>query len=439
MNSSNSFNICPRCGNSNSLNAKYCSRCGAQLKVPQEAVVCPKCHTRNSSLANFCRNCGATLKIGAQTKICPRCGKELNAEENVCACGYSFVTLQQTEPRPVNVASTNKSKKDKKRDKRQQQQAALEQQAEQQVGKTKTTYSKKGGRGFAIFATLLLAVFCYFIIAPATARGILPQYDKGFYYGPQSLWDNPATPEKGGESSSAKQEQGDILFAEPDDTTGDTTDPSGTGEQTPTEPDTGSETGGTTGDNTGAGDNTGTGDNTGAGDGTGNDNNTTNPPAETDGEIHYVYGFSCIKDIIDFGKNFKTLQDQEGGAFAYLIENVGTAGFIILILVALFIITAAFHAVVCIVRIFTQHRSKRMNVLYLVLAIVTTLLVVLMVCSQLLPQTEGFLATVKAFFAPMNGQAGAHYGNALFLIPIYYWVFWLYSCLAKAKKVKKEA
>ena len=82
MNSSNSFNICPRCGNSNSLNAKYCSRCGAQLKVPQEAVVCPKCHTRNSSLANFCRNCGATLKVGAQTKICPRCGKEIGAEAN---------------------------------------------------------------------------------------------------------------------------------------------------------------------------------------------------------------------------------------------------------------------------------------------------------------------------------------------------------------------
>ena len=173
MNSSNSFNICPRCGNSNSLNAKYCSRCGAQLKVPQEAVVCPKCHTRNSSLANFCRNCGATLKVGAQTKICPRCGKEIGAEENVCACGYSFVTLQQTEPRPVNVASTNKSKKDKKRDKRQQH-AVDEQQTVQQGGKTKTTYSKKGGRGFAIFATLLLAVFCYFIIAPEGVRGILP-------------------------------------------------------------------------------------------------------------------------------------------------------------------------------------------------------------------------------------------------------------------------
>ena len=80
MNSSNSFNICPRCGNSNSLNAKYCSRCGAQLKVPTEAVVCHKCHTRNYSLANFCRNCGATLKVGAQTKICPRCGREIGSK-----------------------------------------------------------------------------------------------------------------------------------------------------------------------------------------------------------------------------------------------------------------------------------------------------------------------------------------------------------------------
>ena len=118
MNGSNSFNICPRCGNSNSLNAKYCSRCGAQLKVPTEAVVCHKCHTRNSSLANFCRNCGATLKVGAQTKICPRCGREIGAAENMCACGYSFVTMQQTEPRRADVSSTNKDKKrDKKRDK----------------------------------------------------------------------------------------------------------------------------------------------------------------------------------------------------------------------------------------------------------------------------------------------------------------------------------
>ncbi len=435
MNSSNSFNICPRCGNSNSLNAKYCSRCGAQLKVPQEAVVCPKCHTRNSSLANFCRNCGATLKVGAQTKICPRCGKEIGAEENVCACGYSFVTLQQTEPRPVNVASTNKSKKDKKRDKRQQH-AVDEQQTVQQGGKTKTTYSKKGGRGFAIFATLLLAVFCYFIIAPEGVRGILPQYDKGFYYGPRSLWGNPA-----GEQSSLKQDQGDALYAEPEDASDGTTTPDQGetgGEQTPTTPDQGDGTtnpdqSGTTTPPTGGE------DNTGSGDGAGSDNTPTTPPATDEGKIHYVYGLSCIQDIIDFGKNFKTLQDQEGGAFAYLIENVGNAGFIILILVAFFIVTAAFHAVVCIIRIFTQRRSKGMNVLYLVLAIVTTLLVVLMVCSQLLPQTEGFLATIKSFFAPMNGQEGAHYGNALFLIPIYYWVFWLYSCLAKAKKVKKEA
>lgn len=414
MNSSNSFNICPRCGNSNSLNAKYCSRCGTQLKVPQEAVVCHKCHTRNSSLANFCRNCGATLKVGAQTKICPRCGREIGADENVCACGYSFVTLQQTEPRPVIVASTNKSKKDKKHDKKHQEQQVVEQQTEQQNGKnkskTKTAYSNKGGRGFAIFATLLLAVFCYLIIAPASARLGLSQYDKGFYNGPASLW---VTPEEDDGGENASVVQGGLLYADDDgeEPTITPTNPGNGGEETPTTPDDGNETGNTSGNGTSA----------------------------TDEELHYVYGFDCIQDLIDFGKNFETMQNYEGGMFAYLLDNVGQAGFVMLVLFSLFLITAAFHAVVCIVRIFTKRRSKGMNIIYLILAVATTILVALMVCSQMLPQTEGFLAEIKAFFAPMNGHKGVAYGYALFLIPVYYWVFWLYSCLAKAKKIKKAA
>ncbi|MBO5866822.1 MAG: zinc ribbon domain-containing protein, partial [Clostridia bacterium] len=89
MLSSNSFNLCPHCGNSNTLNARFCSRCGTQLKVPEEVVVCRNCGTRNSPMANFCRNCGSQLKVGEQTKICPRCRNEVPAGDNTCACGYS--------------------------------------------------------------------------------------------------------------------------------------------------------------------------------------------------------------------------------------------------------------------------------------------------------------------------------------------------------------
>lgn len=151
MNSSNSFNICPRCGNSNTLNAKYCSRCGAQLKVPEEAVVCYKCHTRNSPLANFCRNCGTTLKVGSQTKICPRCGNEVGAAETVCKCGYSFVTLTQQMPVAVPLTSMDTAAP----------------QAEAPAKPAKKLYSHRGGRGVAVAALILLILFAYVFVAPA--------------------------------------------------------------------------------------------------------------------------------------------------------------------------------------------------------------------------------------------------------------------------------
>ena len=144
----NSFNICPRCGNSNSLNAKYCSRCGAQLKVPEETVVCHKCHTRNTPMANFCRNCGATLKVGSATKICPKCGKEVNAEDNICVCGYSFVTMQQTMPSSVPVETTESTP------------------AETTEVTEKKVYNTKGGRGWAIAALFLILLFAYYLITP---------------------------------------------------------------------------------------------------------------------------------------------------------------------------------------------------------------------------------------------------------------------------------
>lgn len=152
MNSSNSFNICPRCGNANALSAKYCSRCGGQLKVPEEPVVCHKCHTRNTPMANFCRNCGVELKVGLETKICPKCGKEVDAGDSICVCGYSFVTLQETLPakNAVRVAD----------------EADSETPSVKTTQKTKDVYNTKGGRGWAIAALVLLLLFAYYIITP---------------------------------------------------------------------------------------------------------------------------------------------------------------------------------------------------------------------------------------------------------------------------------
>ena len=208
MSSSNSFNICPRCGSPNAMSAKYCSRCGGELKLPEEPVVCHNCRTRNSPLANFCRNCGAELKVGYATKICARCGSEVPADQSVCTCGYVFAHTERTSPIPVrsdssidttggigalggakaavgpdgvaNEAFDKKGKKDKKeRGKKEKTPKSTTSK-----GKDGKVYSHKGGRAFAIVALILLAVFAYFIIAPDAIRpDILSQYDKGISFG----------------------------------------------------------------------------------------------------------------------------------------------------------------------------------------------------------------------------------------------------------------
>lgn len=178
MNSSNSFNICPHCNNSNSLNARFCARCGAKLVVPEEVVVCHKCHTRNSPLANFCRNCGTPIKAGALTKICPKCGREVNAEDNVCTCGHSFATVGYVSPDanvtaapvggvvPVGVATTEtkpqKAAKTKKKAKYEYK-----------------PYGRKGGRAFAIIAAVFLALFVFALVSPMRLSFIPISADSG--------------------------------------------------------------------------------------------------------------------------------------------------------------------------------------------------------------------------------------------------------------------
>lgn len=136
MKSTNSFNVCPRCGTANGLNARFCYQCGGALKVPEEPVACPRCHTVNTGLANFCRSCGTALKVGSASKICPRCGREVFSEDSICTCGYKFATVTA----PVEAKPS---------------------QAEQNVAS-----KHKGARIFALVSLLLTVLFAYFLFAP---------------------------------------------------------------------------------------------------------------------------------------------------------------------------------------------------------------------------------------------------------------------------------
>lgn len=338
MNSSNSFNICPRCGNSNALNAKYCSRCGGQLKVPEEPVVCHKCHTHNSPMANFCRNCGTMLKVGAETKICPRCGKEVVGTQSVCECGYSFVTYQQTAPtteRAVNVSSVSGTHTSKEQNK-----------AKKVASKTKV-YNTKGGRGWAIAAMVLILVFAYLIIAPfqipnsegeivATLRPeFLANFDKG------------------------------IIYVE---------------------------------------------------------------------GVAGAYGYNLIDALVSLIK-FITSPDVGADGLAS-VTWVG-ASMMALYLTVIFTITAFVHLIVCIVRTVKPRRSKKMNLYFLIMAIISTIVVGLILLFSLIEApAEGLGATIASWFAL---SATDKLGYVIWAIPLYFWFFFLYSLCAKAKPLKEQA
>lgn len=355
MSSSNSFNICPRCGNSNAMNAKYCSRCGGELKLPEEPIVCHNCRTRNSPMANFCRNCGAELKVGYATKICTRCGSEVPAEQSVCTCGYVFAHTGYAAPIPVRadgsvdstgvtatggvvgagvgatakgdgVASVDGDKKGKK-----------EKKERVSKGKDGRVYSDKGGRGFAIVALVLLLVFAYFVIVPACVvrPDVICNFDRGIY---------------------------------------------------------------------------------------------TDATATVDGTSVRYYGYDVVMTFV------KALTG--GSSFGDAISaNGGTVIAVIAVLVAIFVVAAVAHLIVCIVRAIKPKRSRKPNWCFLALAALTTIVVGLIVLFNYTGVgAEGALSKVSGVFKLAEGWS---LGYVLFAIPAYFWLFFLYSLIAKARVLKE--
>ena len=335
MNSSNSFNICPRCGNSNALNARYCSRCGGQLKVPEEPVVCHKCHTHNTPMANFCRNCGATLKVGSETKICPRCGKEVNGDKAVCDCGYSFVTYQQTIPNTDTAVDVSVLKAEQGYVEGQtQEQSTHDKPEKKKKENVEKVYSNKSGRGWAIAALVLLLLFAYYVVVPYMARpSVVVSMDGGFT------------------------------------------------------------------------------------------NQSTVPTA--------TYAYDHVAGLVN-----NIMAIVGGAAVGETLLAHGVAGLMIVALTLITLVTMLAHLIVVIVRIVNKKRSKKMNLYFLIVAILSTLVVGLMTLFKFVAVTKGFMVTVAGWFILPEGTS---LGFAIWAIPVYFWFFYIYSLCAKAKVLKEQA
>lgn len=347
MSSSNSFNICPRCGNSNIMSARYCARCGGELKLPEDPIVCHNCRTRNTPMANFCRNCGAELKVGYATKICARCGNEVPAEQNVCTCGYTFAQHTYATPFPVRAdgtvdtgvtatgaegkSSKEKAALDKKAKKEQKKQAKLQ----KKENARNRVYSHKGGRAYAIVAIILLLAFAYLVVAPAVARPtFLSDLDGGISFNPNQAVNDVREP---------------------------------------------------------------------------------------------LYGYGLVRLMID-----AITGDSFGDVFAV---NGGTAHAVMAVLVLIFALAVLIQLIICIVRIIRPRRSKKPNWCLFALAIFTTLVVAVIAVCNMMEFEQEWLVKVSEIFKLTDDWI---FGNVLYVIPAFFWFFFLYSLVAKARVLKEE-
>lgn len=77
--------LCPDCGLSVAVDAKFCHHCGHQVMVFKQ---CHNCHKNLPLNAKFCPKCGHPAEEQASPKFCPQCKQENLAESVFCnQCG----------------------------------------------------------------------------------------------------------------------------------------------------------------------------------------------------------------------------------------------------------------------------------------------------------------------------------------------------------------
>lgn len=138
----------------------------------------------------------------------------------------------------------------------------------------------------------------------------------------------------------------------------------------------------------------------------------------------------------DGAKNYKYGWDILTGDFILQITNPSRTGDSIVTCICLLtMLCMTVHLIVCIVRIFTAKRSKHGNVLYLVLAIVTTLWIILWAtCKYLIPaDSADWLLAVRNAFVPVRQT-----GCVMFAFPVYFWFFYVYSACFKVHTVREK-
>ena len=104
---------------------------------------------------------------------------------------------------------------------------------------------------------------------------------------------------------------------------------------------------------------------------------------------------------------------------------------VVLAMFSLAVISMGIHSLCALLRLIHGKRSKRANVFYLIMALLTGAVTTLLVVANMQLPNEGFLA----FFVMPQGYA---LGWGILIIPAYYLFFFVFSLFAKSKKTKRK-
>ncbi len=134
-----------------------------------------------------------------------------------------------------------------------------------------------------------------------------------------------------------------------------------------------------------------------------------------------IYGIEVVSMFVSAAKL--------GEGFDAILAAIGGLGsFVAFCLCSAFIVSAVVHLAVCIIRICTQKRSKHPNYVFLIVACFSTVAAGLLAMGQYVPSGDSFFAIVAEAFASKYDI-----GLVTYLIPVYFWIFFVYSAIAAVK------
>lgn len=98
-------NVCPKCGFSNNVSAKFCISCGAPLAAaPAGGKKCVKCGFVNAEDAAFCVECGSPLPKEEPAKAAPEAPAEMAEQDASPADDLPVIDMSVVEDiPPVNT------------------------------------------------------------------------------------------------------------------------------------------------------------------------------------------------------------------------------------------------------------------------------------------------------------------------------------------------